>query len=221
MYAPDYLLIISLCWSSSFGKLLLPKFNERMCEQFKTEKLRNACQRTYGSTHHAQLQSHAYMKSMKDLFKEYEVGKFMLSDLSTKLTSHRHQLSIQRNDADNGVGVSLRCRTNTPCPIPPNIPQNKENLRSSAPWDYCLHFKATRFPQWLNEAACLCKGCIDFNTGQHDRNVVSKPVTVMITVIMRSRAISSFAECTNLTCWEKQISVDVGCHCHIPTWPEH
>lgn len=74
-----------------------------------------------------------------------------------------------------------------------------------------------RFPQWILEAACLCKGCIEPVTRKHTHSGISKSVKVKIGVIYRKPHVSSFDKCTRLSCYEKLIDVDVACHCYLPS----
>ncbi|XP_039268311.2 interleukin-17B-like [Styela clava] len=176
------------------------------CNMFRTQNLKSICQRVAHNPTNIRMNGKVrprikYYKKYSDApsyAKPFEVFQARLITM------------------DNQVGSSLGCRPRSSCRE--NLPKwvKKENLRSISPWDYCSHYDETRFPQVITEASCLCKGCIDLNTGLHTWNGVSKPIPVVVSVIYRKSYIPSFDKCTNYGCYEKLIQVDVACHCYLP-----
>ncbi|XP_053295091.1 interleukin-17D [Pleuronectes platessa] len=80
------------------------------------------------------------------------------------------------------------------------------NLLSISPWAYRLSYDPTRYPRYIPEAYCLCKGCL---MGEESHQFRSTPVYAP-TVILR-RTGSCVGGRHSYT--EIYVSVAVGCTC--------
>ncbi|TSV41625.1 Interleukin-17D [Bagarius yarrelli] len=90
------------------------------------------------------------------------------------------------------------------------------NLLSLSPWAYRLRHDPLRYPRFIPEAYCLCKGCLTGPSGEETEDYRSVPVFVPTAVLRRS------ASCINgrRSYTESYESIPVGCTC-IPALPTH
>nr|XP_003219315.1 PREDICTED: interleukin-17D [Anolis carolinensis] len=83
------------------------------------------------------------------------------------------------------------------------------NLNSVSPWSYRISYDPTRYPKYIPEAYCLCKGCLTGVYGEENLHFRSTPV-FMPTVILRRTA-----SCTGgrYVYSEDYVTIPVGCTC--------
>nr|XP_045011546.1 interleukin-17D [Jaculus jaculus] len=83
------------------------------------------------------------------------------------------------------------------------------NLRSVSPWAYRISYDPARFPRYLPEAYCLCRGCLTGLFGEEDLRFRSAPVYSPAVVLRRTAACvggrSVYAE--------HYVTIPVGCTC--------
>uniref|UniRef100_A0A3Q1F9L0 Interleukin 17d n=1 Tax=Acanthochromis polyacanthus TaxID=80966 RepID=A0A3Q1F9L0_9TELE len=83
------------------------------------------------------------------------------------------------------------------------------NLRSVSPWAYRLSYDPNRYPRYIPEAYCLCKGCLIGPYGEESNQHRSTPVYTPSVVLRRTGSCiggrHSYAEI--------YVSVAVGCTC--------
>ncbi|KAG7331296.1 hypothetical protein KOW79_005265 [Hemibagrus wyckioides] len=83
------------------------------------------------------------------------------------------------------------------------------NLLSLSPWAYRLRRDPTRYPRFIPEAYCLCKGCLTGPNGEESEDYRSVPVFVPTAVLRRSG--SCVGGRRSYT--ESYESIQVGCTC--------
>ncbi|XP_062862208.1 interleukin-17D [Trichomycterus rosablanca] len=83
------------------------------------------------------------------------------------------------------------------------------NLLSLSPWAYRISHDAARYPRFIPEAYCLCKGCLTGPSGEESNEYRSAPVFVPMSVLRRS------GSCVGgrLSYTESYESLPVGCTC--------
>ncbi|XP_076119354.1 interleukin-17D [Alosa pseudoharengus] len=105
-------------------------------------------------------------------------------------------------------------RLNMTCPSGRRLTADRKsripvNLLSISPWAYRVSHDPARYPRYIPEAYCLCKGCLNGPFGQESERYRSTPV-YMPSVILR-RTGSCIGGRHSYT--ESYISVPVGCTC--------
>ncbi|XP_077725827.1 interleukin-17D [Canis aureus] len=88
------------------------------------------------------------------------------------------------------------------------------NLRSVSPWAYRISYDPARYPKYLPEAYCLCRGCLTGPLGEEDPRFRSAPVYVPTVVLRRTAACAG----GRAVYAEEYVSVPVGCTC-VPGRP--
>ncbi|XP_006832118.1 PREDICTED: interleukin-17D, partial [Chrysochloris asiatica] len=83
------------------------------------------------------------------------------------------------------------------------------HLRSVSPWAYRISYDPTRYPKYLPEAYCLCRGCLTGPFGEEDLRFRSTPV-LMPTVVLRRTAACAGGRYLYA---EDYVAVAVGCTC--------
>ncbi|XP_061027068.1 interleukin-17D isoform X2 [Eubalaena glacialis] len=83
------------------------------------------------------------------------------------------------------------------------------NLRSVSPWAYRISYDPGRFPRYLPEAYCLCRGCLTGPRGEEDVRLRSAPVLVPAVVLRRTPACAG----GRAVYTEEYITIPVGCTC--------
>uniref|UniRef100_G3TAT3 Interleukin 17D n=1 Tax=Loxodonta africana TaxID=9785 RepID=G3TAT3_LOXAF len=83
------------------------------------------------------------------------------------------------------------------------------HLRSVSPWAYRISYDPTRYPKYLPEAYCLCRGCLTGPFGEEDLRFRSVPV-LMPTVVLRRTAACAGGRYLYA---EDYVAVAVGCTC--------
>ncbi|XP_038869935.1 interleukin-17D [Salvelinus namaycush] len=94
-------------------------------------------------------------------------------------------------------------------PVPDRKSRIPVNLLSLSPWAYRISHDPARYPRFIPEAYCLCKGCLIGPFGQESDQYRSTPV-YMPSVILR-RTGSCVGGRHSYT--ESYVSVAVGCTC--------
>ncbi|KAJ8405944.1 hypothetical protein AAFF_G00308320 [Aldrovandia affinis] len=111
-------------------------------------------------------------------------------------------------------------RENLTCPSAgrPN-PSSKSrvpvNVLSISPWAYRISHEPARYPRFIPEAYCLCKGCLTGPLGKESDQYRSTPV-YMPSVILRRTGSCVGGRHAYV---ESYVSVAVGCPCWIRTCP--
>ncbi|XP_027020144.2 interleukin-17D isoform X1 [Tachysurus fulvidraco] len=90
------------------------------------------------------------------------------------------------------------------------------NLLSLSPWAYRLRHEPSRYPRYIPEAYCLCKGCLTGPSGEESEDYRSVPVFVPTAVLRRSG--SCVGGRRSYT--ESYESIAVGCTC-VPALRAH
>ncbi|KAK7168932.1 hypothetical protein R3I93_005051 [Phoxinus phoxinus] len=88
-------------------------------------------------------------------------------------------------------------------------PRTPVNFLSLSPWAYRISHEPARYPRYLPEAYCLCKGCLTGPNGEESDRFRSTPV-YMPTVILR-RTGTCVGGRHSYT--ESYVSIAVGCTC--------
>ncbi|XP_070327758.1 interleukin-17D [Odocoileus virginianus] len=83
------------------------------------------------------------------------------------------------------------------------------NLRSVSPWAYRISYDPGRFPRYLPEAYCLCRGCLTGPRGEEDVRLRSAPVLVPAVVLRRTPGCAG----GRAVYVEEYVTVPVGCTC--------
>ncbi|XP_042541672.1 interleukin-17D isoform X2 [Dipodomys spectabilis] len=87
--------------------------------------------------------------------------------------------------------------------------QTPTNLRSVSPWAYRISYDPARFPRYLPEAYCLCRGCLMGLFGEEDFRFRSTPVFVPAVVLRRTPACAG----GRAVYAEDYVTIPVGCTC--------
>ncbi|XP_075054958.1 interleukin-17D [Mixophyes fleayi] len=121
------------------------------------------------------------------------------------LSAYHHTLQLQPLDRGN-VSCPAGTRLSAPASGKPRLPVN---IHSISPWAYRISYNPTRYPKYIPEAYCLCKGCLTGPFGEENFNFRSTPV-YMPTVILRRTS-----SCTGgrYVYVEDYITIPVGCTC--------
>ncbi|XP_038617727.1 interleukin-17D isoform X2 [Tachyglossus aculeatus] len=100
---------------------------------------------------------------------------------------------------------------NATCPAGPHGGHRLPlNLRTISPWAYRISHEPSRYPRYLPEAYCLCRGCLTGLSGEEeDLRFRSTPVYVP-TVVLRRTAACAGGRAVYV---EDYITVPVGCTC--------
>uniref|UniRef100_H0WI35 Interleukin 17D n=2 Tax=Otolemur garnettii TaxID=30611 RepID=H0WI35_OTOGA len=83
------------------------------------------------------------------------------------------------------------------------------NLRSVSPWAYRISYDPKRYPKYLPEAYCLCRGCLTGLFGEEDLRFRSAPVYVPTVVLRRTAACAG----GRAVYAEDYVTIPVGCTC--------
>ncbi|KAM9487376.1 interleukin-17D [Clarias gariepinus] len=83
------------------------------------------------------------------------------------------------------------------------------NLLSLSPWAYRLKHDPSRYPRYIPEAYCLCKGCLSGPSGEETEHYRSVPVFVPTAVLRRSPTCVGGRRSYT----ESYESIPVGCTC--------
>uniref|UniRef100_A0A8C5M1Z7 Interleukin 17D n=1 Tax=Leptobrachium leishanense TaxID=445787 RepID=A0A8C5M1Z7_9ANUR len=119
------------------------------------------------------------------------------------LSAYHHTLQLQPLDKENiscPAGNRLQAEGKQHLPV---------NVNSISPWAYRITYSAVRYPKYIPEAYCLCKGCLIGPYGEEDVNFRSTPV-YMPTVILRRTSMCAGGRSVYV---EDYITIPVGCTC--------
>ncbi|XP_030669123.1 interleukin-17D isoform X2 [Nomascus leucogenys] len=83
------------------------------------------------------------------------------------------------------------------------------NLRSVSPWAYRISYDPARYPRYLPEAYCLCRGCLTGLFGEEDVRFRSAPVYMPTVVLRRTPACAGGRSVYT----EAYVTIPVGCTC--------
>ncbi|XP_015234386.1 PREDICTED: interleukin-17D [Cyprinodon variegatus] len=83
------------------------------------------------------------------------------------------------------------------------------NLRSISPWAYRLSYEPNRYPRYIPEAYCLCKGCLFGPYREESQQYRSVPVYAPTVILRRSGSCVGGRHSYS----EIYVSVAVGCTC--------
>ncbi|MEE6472710.1 hypothetical protein FKM82_009698 [Ascaphus truei] len=121
------------------------------------------------------------------------------------LSAYHHTLQLQPLDKANiscPAGTRGRASLDSKQRLPVNI-------HSISPWAYRISYNPTRYPKYIPEAYCLCKGCLTGPFGEENFHFRSTPV-YMPTVILRRTPACAGGRYVYI---EDYVSISVGCTC--------
>ncbi|XP_040282154.1 interleukin-17D [Bufo bufo] len=121
------------------------------------------------------------------------------------LSAYHHTLQLQPLEKEN-ISCPAGTRGRAPADGKQRLPVN---IHSISPWAYRITYNPMRYPKYIPEAYCLCKGCLTGPYGEENFNFRSTPV-YMPTVILRRTS-----SCTGgrYVYVEDYITIPVGCTC--------
>ncbi|XP_029458375.1 interleukin-17D [Rhinatrema bivittatum] len=119
------------------------------------------------------------------------------------LSAFHHTLQLEPRD-----------KQNVSCPAGGRAAPDKKqrmpiNLLSVAPWSYRISYDPSRYPKYIPEAYCLCKGCLTGIFGEENLYFRSTPV-YMPTVVLRRTTSCAGGRYIYV---EDYITIPVGCTC--------
>ncbi|XP_060909507.1 interleukin-17D [Labrus mixtus] len=119
------------------------------------------------------------------------------------MSAFHHALQLEPQD-----------RLNLTCPTTARSPNNSKtrlpvNLLSISPWAYRLSYDPSRYPRYIPEAYCLCKGCLMGPYGEESEQYRSTPVYAPSVILKRTG--SCLGGRHSYT--EIYVSIAVGCTC--------
>ncbi|KAM7406906.1 hypothetical protein PAMA_002887 [Pampus argenteus] len=119
------------------------------------------------------------------------------------LSAFHHALHLEPQD-----------KLNQTCPTTARSPTDKKtrlpvSLRSISPWTYRITYNPARYPRYIPEAYCLCKGCLIGPYGEESNQYRSTPVYAPAVILRRTG--SCIGGRHSYT--EVYVSVPVGCTC--------
>ncbi|OCT93173.1 interleukin-17D [Xenopus laevis] len=121
------------------------------------------------------------------------------------LSAYHHTLQLQPLDKEN-----ISCPAGTQGGGAVDGKQRLPvNIHSISPWAYRISYNPTRYPKYIPEAYCLCKGCLTGPLGEENFHFRSLPV-YMPTVILRR---TSTCAGGRYVYEEEYITIPVGCTC--------
>uniref|UniRef100_UPI0037E91F55 interleukin-17D n=1 Tax=Semicossyphus pulcher TaxID=241346 RepID=UPI0037E91F55 len=117
------------------------------------------------------------------------------------MSAFHHALQLEPQDK-----LNLTCPTSARSDRTTRLPVN---LLSISPWAYRLSFDASRYPRYIPEAYCLCKGCLTGPYGEESNQYRSTPVYAPSVILRRTG--SCLGGRHSYT--EVYVSIAVGCTC--------
>ncbi|XP_074838201.1 interleukin-17D [Carettochelys insculpta] len=108
----------------------------------------------------------------------------------------------------------LRKARNESCPAGGRAAGEKRgrlpvNLHSVSPWAYRISYDPTRYPKYIPEAYCLCKGCLMGPYSEENFHFRSTPVYMPAVILRRTSACAG----GRYVYTEDYVTVPVGCTC--------
>ncbi|XP_032424573.1 interleukin-17D [Xiphophorus hellerii] len=133
-----------------------------------------------------------------------EILEQMFGRLSVGVMSaFHHALQLEPRDK-----LNLTCPTATPSPADTKT-RLPVNLRSISPWAYRISYDPNRYPRYIPEAYCLCKGCLVGPYGGQSQQYRSAPVFAPSVILRRTGSCAGGRHSYT----EIYVSVAVGCTC--------
>ncbi|XP_035532277.1 interleukin-17D [Morone saxatilis] len=134
-----------------------------------------------------------------------EILEQMFGRLSVGVMSaFHHALQLEPQDKLNrSCPTSARSRTDSKTRLP-------VNLLSISPWAYRISYDPSRYPRYIPEAYCLCKGCLMGPYGGESDLYRSTPVYAPSVILKRS---GSSCVAGRYSYTEIYVSIAVGCTC--------
>ncbi|XP_061579065.1 interleukin-17D [Cololabis saira] len=83
------------------------------------------------------------------------------------------------------------------------------NLLSVSPWAYRMSYDPSRYPRYIPEAYCLCKGCLMGTYGEESERYRSTPVYAPAVILRRTGSCMGGRHSYS----EIYVSIAVGCTC--------
>ncbi|KAM4559484.1 interleukin-17D [Odontesthes bonariensis] len=133
-----------------------------------------------------------------------EILEQMFGRLSVGVMSaFHHALQLEPQDK-----LNLTCPTTarTPTDSKTRLPVN---LLSMSPWAYRISYNPTRYPRYIPEAYCLCKGCLIGSYGEESNQYRSTPVYAPSVILKRTGSCMGGRHSYS----EIYVSIAVGCTC--------
>ncbi|XP_041662236.1 interleukin-17D [Cheilinus undulatus] len=133
-----------------------------------------------------------------------EILEQMFGRLSVGVMSaFHHALQLEPQD-----------KLNLTCPTTARSPNSSKsrlpiNLLSISPWAYRLSYDPSRYPHYIPEAYCLCKGCLMGPHGEESEQYRSTPVYAPSVILKRTGSCLGGRH----SYMEIYVSVAVGCTC--------
>ncbi|XP_044072265.1 interleukin-17D [Siniperca chuatsi] len=133
-----------------------------------------------------------------------EILEQMFGRLSVGVMSaFHHALELEPQD-----------KLNLTCPTTARSPTDRKtrlpvNLLSISPWAYRISYDLTRYPRYIPEAYCLCKGCLIGPHGEESDQYRSTPVYAPSVILRRMGSCVSGRHSYT----EIYVSIAVGCTC--------
>ncbi|XP_075968479.1 interleukin-17D [Anarhichas minor] len=133
-----------------------------------------------------------------------EILEQMFGRLSVGVMSaFHHALQLEPQD-----------KLNLTCPTTARSPAGSKtrlpvNLLSISPWAYRISYNPARYPRYIPEAYCLCKGCLVGPYGEESDLYRSTPVYAPSVILRRAGSCAGGRHSYT----ELYISIAVGCTC--------
>ncbi|XP_039383298.1 interleukin-17D [Mauremys reevesii] len=120
------------------------------------------------------------------------------------LSAFHHTLQLEPLEKDHNVS----------CPAGGRAASEKKyrlpiNLHSVSPWSYRISYDPTRYPKYIPEAYCLCKGCLTGIYGEENFHFRSTPVYMPTVILRRTSACAG----GRYVYTEDYVTIPVGCTC--------
>ncbi|XP_068184625.1 interleukin-17D [Antennarius striatus] len=133
-----------------------------------------------------------------------EVLEQMFGRLSVGVMSaFHHALQLEPQDQLNrSCPITARSLTDRKTRLP-------VNLLSISPWAYRISYNLTRYPRYIPEAYCLCKGCLIGPRGEESSRYRSTPVYAPAVILKRTGSCVGGRHSYT----EIYVSIAVGCTC--------
>nr|XP_020474555.1 interleukin-17D [Monopterus albus] len=119
------------------------------------------------------------------------------------MSAFHHALQLEPQDK-----LNLTCPTTARSPTESKT-RLPVNLLSISPWAYRISYDPTRYPRYIPEAYCLCKGCLTGPYGEESNQYRSTPVYTPSVILKRTGACVGGRHSYG----EIYISIAVGCTC--------
>ncbi|XP_045910998.1 interleukin-17D [Micropterus dolomieu] len=119
------------------------------------------------------------------------------------MSAFHHALELEPQD-----------KLNLTCPFTARSPTDRKtrlpvNLLSISPWAYRISYDPARYPRYIPEAYCLCKGCLIGPHGEMSDQYRSTPVYAPSVILKRMDICVGGRHVYN----EIYVSIAVGCTC--------